>query len=830
MVGSAAFNRWSVARFFAGVAVLLALAGWASLAAAQTAGPVWAKAWGGVSDDALYTMATDADGNIYAGGIITSPTFEAAPGIVLNRIGLIDMLVMKTAPDGRVIWARNFGGAGVDARLMALTVNAGGDVFFTASYVDDAVDIGGQALPAPPANSMNMAVARLRADDGATEWARHFSADGGASVIFAGRVALDPQGNPVVVADFGYGDIDVLGQTLSAGSAIQALAVAKLDGTTGSRIWARASGGTGMLFTAGTGIDPAGYIYVSGYYMLGDPDFGSGALDPATDERLFLVKFDSTGAAVWARNYGGASAKTLNSMSSLAVDPGGGAYLSAVFANADIDVGGTTLTWRAGVADTYDMLAFKVDAAGDVVWASSWGAAQASSIASSITRDVAGNIYLTGYASAGLQFGPGGPSTTRIGDRDALLLRLDAGNGDVVTANSYGGPGAIMPPTSVAVVSPTRVAIGGGFRAGPVAVGATVLQPGAGQKIFLVTLARQYPLSLSVGGMGTVTSVPAGISCGAVCSAGFEIGSQVTLSAVPGAGQAFVAWAGDCAGAAPSVVVTLSQARTCTASFAAGGGGGSAPSGPALLPPFVNADNPPPPVVSVPTGATGEGSFSLASSFTAVPGLGFALAGAGDAPLPSWLQFDPATATFRYALPLPATLPDGTAGRAMINAVFPPAILVQTVPVVLTASAGGQSHAIPIRLEFHAPRTAAAMTAISYGATGASGDAPSSRRPCPGMAARWSSKPGPATSTRRPADTPRSSGITACRANATCCPRRRCPAAASPTVPTAIRPVPPSRRPATSRPSRRRRPACRRPQATAWPRSIAPAWLIPASP
>jgi hypothetical protein len=49
-------------------------------------------------------------------------------------------------------------------------------------------------------------------------------------------------------------------------------------------------------------------------------------------------------------------------------------------------------------------------------------------------------------------------------------------------------------------------------------------------------------------GGGTVTSSPAGIACGATCTAGFGQGSSVTLSAVPDPDSAFTGWSGDCGG------------------------------------------------------------------------------------------------------------------------------------------------------------------------------------------------------------------------------------------------------------------------------------------
>ncbi len=76
--------------------------------------------------------------------------------------------------------------------------------------------------------------------------------------------------------------------------------------------------------------------------------------------------------------------------------------------------------------------------------------------------------------------------------------------------------------------------------------------------------------SLSVGltgnGSGTVTSSPAGISCGATCVAGFPGGTAVVLTATASPGSSFAGWSGDCAGTGACNVV-MSSARNVTANF-----------------------------------------------------------------------------------------------------------------------------------------------------------------------------------------------------------------------------------------------------------------------
>jgi hypothetical protein len=86
----------------------------------------------------------------------------------------------------------------------------------------------------------------------------------------------------------------------------------------------------------------------------------------------------------------------------------------------------------------------------------------------------------------------------------------------------------------------------------------------------MATFELQHGLSVTLAGSGSgvVTSAPAGISCGVVCSAFYAPGATVTLTASAEAGSAFGGWGGACSGAQPTCQLTLDQARSVTASFA----------------------------------------------------------------------------------------------------------------------------------------------------------------------------------------------------------------------------------------------------------------------
>jgi List-Bact-rpt repeat protein len=83
---------------------------------------------------------------------------------------------------------------------------------------------------------------------------------------------------------------------------------------------------------------------------------------------------------------------------------------------------------------------------------------------------------------------------------------------------------------------------------------------------------QQFTLSVNVvktvtssgTGNGTVTSSPAGINCGSTCSALFNSGTVVILTAIPATGSTFAGWSGT---GCSTGTVTMNADTTCTATF-----------------------------------------------------------------------------------------------------------------------------------------------------------------------------------------------------------------------------------------------------------------------
>jgi uncharacterized repeat protein (TIGR02543 family) len=79
---------------------------------------------------------------------------------------------------------------------------------------------------------------------------------------------------------------------------------------------------------------------------------------------------------------------------------------------------------------------------------------------------------------------------------------------------------------------------------------------------------QQYTLTLNPPSNGKVSSSDGKIDCGGTCGANYSSGQVVTLQAVANPGFQFTQWGGDCGGITNSMTMTITAAKTCTATFA----------------------------------------------------------------------------------------------------------------------------------------------------------------------------------------------------------------------------------------------------------------------
>ena len=96
-----------------------------------------------------------------------------------------------------------------------------------------------------------------------------------------------------------------------------------------------------------------------------------------------------------------------------------------------------------------------------------------------------------------------------------------------------------------------------------------------------VRIQHSLTVSRTGSGNGSVSSAPAGINCGSSCTAMYDTGTPVRLTATPASGSTFSGWGGACAAQGNLCTATTNSDSTVTATFQlsppavnSGGGGG----------------------------------------------------------------------------------------------------------------------------------------------------------------------------------------------------------------------------------------------------------------
>lgn len=203
--------------------------------------------------------------------------------------------------------------------------------------------------------------------------------------------------------------------------------------SSGSVLWVQSAGGylTGNVVA----VDDSGNVYVTGSFQDSSVTFGSYTLINAypfgayTD--IYLVKYDSSGTALWAKSAG----STYNdNAKSVTTDAQGNVYIAGSFGSPSITFGAFTLM-TSGIID---MFLVKYDPAGNVIWAKRAGGTGQDG-ANAVTANSSGNTFVTGgFGSPSIIFGTDTLINTNPTFYDMFLTEYDP-NGNVLWSVKGGG-------------------------------------------------------------------------------------------------------------------------------------------------------------------------------------------------------------------------------------------------------------------------------------------------------------------------------------------------------------------------------------------------------
>lgn len=343
----------------------------------------WVKTYGSPHDEVADAVAIDKDQNSIVAGTI-SDTISFGPSIFVDpNSGDIDGYVLKKDPQGNILWFKQF--VGGEFRIHDIKIDHNEDVYIRGTY-GGTVDFTPDG--ATPNTLTSMVYSRpfiLKMDtDGEFIWVRGFESIYLVDIMWAGEnIELDSEGN-VYLAGLYNGEYDV------------------------------------------------------------DPTDGEYLLNSNGRDNIFIVKLDTDGNFVWAKQLENLPTNTYQNYLTLGfkVDGNDDLVISGTFSETiDVDPSSNVEYISTVHPADRDMYIMKWNSDGEFLWVKTLDISFTISNGRSVKVDYDNNIYLQGqfYYTTDFDPGPGlhevTPANT-IWFGDVFILKLDE-DGEFQWVNTY---------------------------------------------------------------------------------------------------------------------------------------------------------------------------------------------------------------------------------------------------------------------------------------------------------------------------------------------------------------------------------------------------------
>lgn len=295
---------------------------------------IWAKKYGGSSQEFMNGLALSPTGDIYVVGSMNHEGTSNLGGDTFTSQGQLDIIVAKYDSSGIHQWSKRFG-SHTDEDATCAACGPDGHLVLGGAVGFGGVNFGGGALYSQSGNPQ-IVLAKLSSVDGSHIWSKTFISNSciprGIAIdsnndVFVGT---DPQGN------FRFDDGTVLTPNRPIPYPDKCGVFFKLNGSNGARIWAYMSDTTGYhVIPNNVALDYDGNPIFVGYFTGPSVNFGNGVTWPNNrtgNNTAFVVKRSgATGEAMWAAGSTNPEITSLCTPKAIAVKSNGSIVVAGVF-------------------------------------------------------------------------------------------------------------------------------------------------------------------------------------------------------------------------------------------------------------------------------------------------------------------------------------------------------------------------------------------------------------------------------------------------------------------------------------------------------------------
>jgi hypothetical protein len=346
----------------------------------------------GLASATYYFVVTAVSGTSPFAGYESAPSAEAS-----------------TAVNANTQWARTVAAgsnqssfSSVAASPDGLAVYAAGSIAGTGTY-----DFGNGKTAKGTYSAYNSALVKYDSA-GVAQWAQTVTA--GSNQSSFSSVAASPDGFAVYAAGYITGENTYnFGNNVTVTGAFNGtfdsdnFVLVKYD-SSGVAQWARTVTGTGINYSSCESVAVAsdGSVYVAGYIGSGTYSFGNnvtatGITTGIYGYNLILVKYDSSGNALWAKTV--TAGNSYSYFFSVAAASDGSVYAAGLIDGAGLYGFGNSITSQGTSSLSYNAVLVKYDSSGNAQWAKTVTAGSDESGFYSVAAASDGSVYAAGYVT-----------------------------------------------------------------------------------------------------------------------------------------------------------------------------------------------------------------------------------------------------------------------------------------------------------------------------------------------------------------------------------------------------------------------------------------------
>lgn len=421
----------------------------------------WVRTISGTNADLTVGVKTDTDGNVISAGQFKNVVdFDPGTTVVNLDAGAssnVGVYISKYNSSGDLIWAKDI--IGENITITGFDIDSQNNTYVIGAF-QTTIDFGAASnnLTFTSQGSTELYIAKFNSA-GVFQWAKTVGNVGG---IGARSITVDNDDNLIFYGSFtSVTDFDpgTSVSNLVTGDFQTSSFMAKWN-SSGNFVWVKQYAGSVDIVKVA--IDNENNFIATGSFNNSAADMGGITLTSSSTD-IFIAKYASAGNLIWAYNVGGTG---MEGATDISIDPNDNIVIAGLFnGTADFDPSSAAFPLTVtGPSNVMDIFVAKYSASGSLIWAQKYGVQQGDA-AYAVATDLIGNIYVTGYFGATVDFDQDPINTfnlTSEGSKDEFILKLRP-SGNFAWAGLIEGSFETI-SNSIHIDNQSNIYIGGKFK------------------------------------------------------------------------------------------------------------------------------------------------------------------------------------------------------------------------------------------------------------------------------------------------------------------------------------------------------------------------------